>query len=101
MSKSLVALVGVKFRGPEVEVLVAALPQGEPLTLIREPTNKFDTNAVQVWARGVHVGFLKGSQNKPVANWMDALRRARQSEPTLEAKLAVDGGKWPMVEIEM
>ena len=46
--KILVALVGTKFRGPEMVALLASLPQGEPLALLREPDNKFDSAAVQV-----------------------------------------------------
>ena len=42
--KSLYALVGMKHRG--TEALVASLRQGEPLTLIREPTNLYDQNAI-------------------------------------------------------
>ena len=97
MPKSLVALVGTKFRGDEAKALLPALPQGEPLTLVRELDNKYDQAAVQVWARGVHIGYLKGTQNRPIAVRMDA-------DPALSplpAKLAIDGGKWPMVEIEI
>lgn len=98
--KMIIALVGMRHRGPDVAALVEALPDSEPLTLIREPTNKYDASAVQVWARDRHVGYLKGSQNKPVANWMDTLRRARQSDVTLSAKLSVKEGRWPFVEVE-
>jgi len=105
--KSLVALVGMKHRG--TEGLVSSLPRGEPLTLVREPDNRYDPNAVQVWARGVHVGYIKASQVRPIAIAMDA----KGPPPTLgkhgtifndgvmfAAKLAIDGGRWPMVEIE-
>jgi hypothetical protein len=91
--KSLIALVGMKHRG--TEALVASLPQGEPLTLIREPNNQFDPNAVQVWARGTHVGYLKSNQVLPVTLAMD-----RAEQPERVAKLAIDGGKWPMCEVE-
>lgn len=95
--KSLVALVGMKHRG--TEALVASLPQGEPLTLVRDKENQFDRWAVQVWARGQHVGFIKATQVRPIAMAMD---RALVEMPTYtkEAKLAIDGGKWPMVEFD-
>lgn len=93
MALSLVALVGMKHRG--TEALVDALPQGEPLTLIREADNRFDRFAVQVWARGVHVGFIKSAQVRPIAIAMDS-----NSLTTRDARLAIDGGKWPMVEID-
>ena len=108
--KSLVALVGMKHRG--TEALVSSLPRGEPLTLIREPDNPHDPNAVQVWARGQHVGFIKGSQVRPIAMAMDA-KMANRSPASdggivplgfdylgMRAKLAIDGGRWPMVEID-
>ena len=92
--KSLYALVGMRHRG--TEALVASLPQGEPLTLIREPDNKFDPNAVQVWARGQHVGFIAAKQVKPLAMAMDA---ATLRAPQWRATLAIDGGRWPLVEV--
>lgn len=101
----LVALVGTRYRGQEMVDLLASLPQGEPLVLVREPNNKYDRNAVQVWARGHHVGFVKGTQNRALAMAMDAAAlavpggaaRPAYSKP---AKLAIDGGKQPMVEID-
>lgn len=100
MALTLVALVGMKHRG--TEALVASLPQGEPLTLVREPTNKYDRNAVQVWARGKHLGYIKASQNGAICMAMDtAAAKANVVVTSLmkSAKLAIDGGKWPMVEI--
>jgi hypothetical protein len=113
MTKALYALVGMKHRG--TEALVASLPQGEPLTLIREPMNCFDPNAVQVWARDTHVGYIAAKQVKPLALAMDA-DRDRRAGPLLEqakaegkvgalvpnqkpGRLAIDGGRWPMVEV--
>jgi len=96
--KALVALVGMKHRG--TEKLIASLPQGEPLTLVREPTNRYDPNAVQVFARGEHVGYVKGSQNRSIAARMDRARADSGEAVSWPAKLAIDGGKWPMVEIE-
>lgn len=94
--KHLIALVGMKHRG--TEALVASLPQGEPLVLKREPDNKFDPRAVQVWARGQHVGYLKASQNAPIALAMDDALLDFVAE--MPAKLAIDGGRWPMAEVE-
>lgn len=94
--KTLVALVGMKHRG--TEALVASLPQGEPLTLIRERHNDFDPNAVQVWARDQHIGYLRATQVRPIAMAMDAA--LERSTTSFAAKLAIDGGKWPLVEID-
>jgi hypothetical protein len=100
--KTLVALVGTRFRGEDMVRLLASLPQGEPLTLIREPDNQYDANAVQVWARGQHIGFVKSSQNRNLAMAMDALliEDAGFAETGFAAKLAIDGGHQPMVEID-
>ena len=101
--KSLVALVGMKHRGREVMDLVAGLPNGEPLTLVRKIGNKFDHRAVQVWARGVHVGFVKREQNAEISARLDAaIARLGMDVKgvSMPAKLAIDGGKWPLIEIE-
>lgn len=105
VSKMLVALVGTRYRGDDMVALLASLPQGEPLVLVREPNNRFDRNAVQVWARGHHIGYVKGTQNRGLAMAMDAAAlempggaaRPAYSKP---AKLAIDGGKQPMVEFD-
>lgn len=102
--KALYALVGMKHRG--TEALVASLKTGESLTLVREPTNPHDRNAVQVWARDQHVGFVKGSQVAPLARRMDGIGAPPGTLPfeivpaRMPAKLAIDGGRWPMVEVD-
>lgn len=63
-------LVGMKHRG--TEALVATLPDGEPLTLMRERTNPHDPNAVQVWARGQHVGYVRATQVRTLTMAMDS-----------------------------
>lgn len=100
--KTLVALVGTKYRGPEMVALLASLPQGEPLKLVRESDNRFDRNAVHVWAREKHIGYVKGSQNRDLAMAMDALlvEDPGFAETGFAGKLAIDGGKQPMVEID-
>lgn len=65
------AVVGMKHR--KAEELVASLPHGEPITLVREPDNQFDRNAVQVWARGRHVGYVPKTQNAVLAQFIDAM----------------------------
>ena len=108
--KMLVALVGTKFRGPEAVALLASLPNGAPIYLVREPTNAHDPRCVHVWANGVHIGFIKKEQNAKISARIDA-RLAAFPPPVLvntsgtyvpgwPAKLAIDGGKQPMVEID-
>lgn len=94
MAKTLVALVGMKHRG--TEALVARLNEGHLLTLIREPMNPYDRLAVQVWAESQHVGYLKSSQNAPVAMAMDA---SLTSAWTGRLRHKPEG--WPMVEIDL
>lgn len=98
-TKTLVALVGTKFRGEDMVALLASLPHGEPLTLVREATNKFDPAAVQVWARGQHLGFIKSTQVRPIAARMDR-RLAMDSAAAFSGTLSIKGGEQPMVEVQ-
>lgn len=101
--KTLVALVGTKYRGAEMLALLAALPQGEPLELRREAGNKYDANAVQVWARGYLIGYVPKTQNRELAIAMDAAITRRpliDESRVFPGKLAIDGGKQPLIEID-
>jgi hypothetical protein len=96
--KTLVALVGMKYLG--TESLIASLPQGQALALVRKLNNPHDPLAIEVWALDQHVGYVRASQNREIAMRMDrdpvfadGLKCGRS------ARLAVDGGKWPMIEI--
>lgn len=94
--KTLVALVGMKHRGSER--IVAAMKDGDPVTLIREPDNPYDPMAVQVWAAGMHVGYLKGTQVRPVAIAMDRSAASARAAPVATYRVTAD--RWPMIEIE-
>jgi hypothetical protein len=99
--KTLVALVGTRYRGDDIVALFKLLPQGEPLALVREPTNQIDANAIQVWARDKLVGFVKAQQNKNLAARMDRDEQFRAAMASgLRCRLALDGGKWPMIEVD-
>ena len=112
------AIVGMKHRG--AEALVASLPPDEPLLLIREPDNKFDPNAVQVWARGRHVGYVPKTQNAVLAKFIDDVgiptdpkvllgiaadsqTAAAQTDPAhgkaVPARLHVGSNTFPLIEI--
>lgn len=91
--KSLLTIVGMKHRG--TEALVAGLPKGEPLTLVREPTNAHDPNAVRVLARGEHVAYIKGTQAAGLAQFMD-----RAGHASFPAILAVTADRWPCAELD-
>ena len=47
------------------------LKVGDPLTLVREPDNPHDTNAVRVEWRGRMLGYLPRAENRAVAAEMD------------------------------
>lgn len=76
--KTLHLIVGQKHRSPEERQALKKLPNRSALRLIREPGNKFDRNAVQVWtdvADGsppAHVGYLRAGDAEVVAKMMDA-----------------------------
>lgn len=105
------ALVGMKHRG--TEALVASLPNDEPLTLIREPGNQYDSNAVQVWARGTMLGYVSSKQNETLARFIDIngkLLEVMASDESggnlqqaqglsISARLHVGGNPWPLVEV--
>lgn len=54
------------------EEIVAALQPGAAVTLVRDPHNKFDANAVMVWVDGKHVGYIPKATNKQLAQFIDA-----------------------------
>ena len=104
--KTLLSLVGTKWRGDEIIKLVASLPAGESLLLVRDPGNEFDANAIKVFARGQHIGFVKGSEAAYLAPRMDqrplmiASARLGSGRAPLPGKLIFDFTQWPLIEIE-
>jgi len=69
------AMVGMKHRGAWAVKLVASLPKDEDLELVREPGNRYDRFAIQVWARGQHVAYVAAAQNRDLATFMDARQK--------------------------
>lgn len=69
--KKTLSIVGQKFRG--LDPYLAGTETGVECTLVREPDNKFDKNAIQVWIGGQHVGYLPSKQNADVAAFIDRL----------------------------
>ena len=63
------SIVGMNFR--KSEAFVAALEAGVKLALVREPTNKFDKNAVAVWCGDVHIGYVPKTQNGVLSKFID------------------------------
>lgn len=91
--KAAYSIVGMKHC--DSEKFVKGLRAGEPLTLVREPTNEHDPNAVQVHIRDRRVGYVKGTQAKGLAKAMD-----ESGHNSVNGKLAFGGDRWPMAEVE-
>ena len=107
------ALVGMKHRG--AEQFVADLAPDSPLALVRESDNRFDRNAVQVWAidagRWRHVGYVAKTQNQVLASFIDSFGTLRLAinnlamdssvadRKAVAARLHKGNNEWPLVEI--
>jgi len=73
------------FQYHDGQALWRELRAGDPLTLVREPDNPHDANAVRVEWRGRMLGYLPRAENRSVAAEMDrgsavSARIARLSE---------------------
>ena len=66
----------------------------DKLTLIREPDNRFDRNAVRVEWKGRKLGYLPRAENRAVARALDA---GEQLEARV-SKLREDADPWRRVE---
>ncbi|MDQ2680509.1 MAG: DEAD/DEAH box helicase [Candidatus Eremiobacteraeota bacterium] len=63
-------LVGVSFEGRQD--LIAGLQPGNELTLVRQPENPHDANAIAVLFGSLHVGFIHRQMAKHLASKIDA-----------------------------
>jgi hypothetical protein len=63
------SIVGMEHQ--KSEAAIAALPENHPVTLVREPRNQYDANAVAIWADGRKVGYVPKKQNKALAAFID------------------------------
>jgi hypothetical protein len=90
--KAIYTIVGMQYQ--HTESLVASMKAAEPLTLIREPTNQYDPNAVQVWGRETLLGYVKGTEARALAHRMDAKQLKEQPA------IITFTGRWPCAEVE-
>lgn len=71
-----VSVAGVTFRSDypsNVWALSAQLVMGPvPVTLVREPDNEFDNNAIKVVVRDEQVGYIPSSVSKQLAKEIDS-----------------------------
>jgi hypothetical protein len=79
------SIVGQKHCG--LDPYLAGILPGVSVTLIREPKNKFDPNAVMVWIDGKHVGYIPSRDAAALAPFIDQTGTPWQ-EPV---KMAADG----------
>lgn len=56
------------YDGPDAESLLEA---GMPLQLNREPHNRYDRNAIEIWSGDAKLGYVPRSGNKHIARLMD------------------------------
>jgi len=59
------------FRHHEAPALWGTIREGDPLTLVREPHNVHDRNAVRVDWRGLVLGYVPRAENEAVARQLD------------------------------
>lgn len=94
--KSLLTLVGISHLRFGAAQALQHLREGCPLLLIREPSNAYDPNAIQVWVR---VGFIKKEQAAQLASKMDKNAFSDGVKP-MEAVLRRNEGHYAELEIE-
>lgn len=90
------AIVALKYRSDAEQAHFATLKHGDPLTLRRAPTNKFDKNAVEVCSGEYVIGYIPGTQNKPLALAMDSVPK---DAPLPHGKLDL-AKSTPIIEVE-
>jgi hypothetical protein len=79
------------------EALWQEMHEGDRLTLIREPQNTHDANAVRVEWRGQKLGYLPRAANRAVADAMDAGERV----DARIAKLRAQRNPWQRMLVEV
>lgn len=68
------AVVGMKhIKSPDYNAheMVMRAPHHQAVTLVREPGNRFDPCAVQVWIDGKRVGYISKDQNAVLSRFID------------------------------
>lgn len=66
-----IALVGMHFR-PQGKALVAEMEEGQVLRLVREPENKYDPNAIQVFFEDSHIAYVNRDEAVWIADALDS-----------------------------
>lgn len=90
-------VVGMYHRGAQVRDIVSTFDGTETLTLKREPDNRFDAYAIQVYYQDIHIGYINsapiGTSSEGTAAWLapelDALIEQNGVEPNEDGLLDV------------
>ena len=69
--KSIYSIVATNYCGPKAAEVLKALKPGDAVTLVREPENKFDKNAVAVYVGAEKVGYIPKGKNVALAALID------------------------------
>jgi hypothetical protein len=64
-------IVGAHFRPSEAKAVHNSLTIGDEVSLLAEPDNKYDPNAVQVLVDDVHVGYVARINNYEIADYLN------------------------------
>lgn len=82
------SLVGMSHQ--KSEAIVSQLQVGTALTLVREPRNSFDRNAVSVWHGGQRLGYISSKKNAGIAKILEE-RGEPFTPPADSPTMAMDG----------
>lgn len=98
------SIVGTRYRGGEAQKIVNSSDRGTLVRLVRDPYNEFDRNAVQIWIRGTHVGYVLASEAILLAHHMDARNKTDLvGMYTFTSQQCLGAGRdfWPGVRVEL
>ncbi len=85
------------FQFHEGEAIWSSLNAGAKLSLVREPFNPHDENAVAIYFRDEQLGYVPRSENVAVAQMMD---RGERLQARIE-RLSVDEDPWNRIAISV
>ncbi len=66
-----IAVAGITFRPVPAQIIATNMDAATKLTLIREPGNKYDKNAIRIYADGEWIGFIPAISARTMAPMLD------------------------------
>lgn len=79
------------------EAIWSSLAVGNALTLVREPSNEHDSNAVAIYAGRHQLGYVPRAENSVVANMLD---RGERLEASI-SRLRVAEDPWERIRVSV